>query len=213
MEETKQIILSRKNEINAYFDYLNAINEDNFDRTVFKILKANLLLMLYNFVESVVSNSIDAIRDNIYHDNETNFDCLKNEIKIQIIKDLKTNTSPEEFVKICTLVTKDIIKRSFKKEKISKGNIDREIISELSDIYGFNIKNSNYQETGHGESLTTIKLKRNDLAHGTFSFAEIGKEYTMPDLEKIKNQTINYLVFIVGEMEDYLANKRFIHSN
>ncbi|WP_313305547.1 MAE_28990/MAE_18760 family HEPN-like nuclease [Empedobacter sp.] len=213
MEETKQIVLSRKNEINNYFDYINSINEDDFDKTVFKILKANLLLMLYNFVESVVSNSIDAIRNNIYHDSETNFDCLKNEIKIQILKDLKTNSSPEEFVKSCALITKDIIKLSFKKEKISKGNIDREIISELSGIYGFNIKNSNYQETGHGESLTTIKMKRNDLAHGTFSFAEIGKEYTVNDLEKIKNETINYLIFIVGEIEDYLENKRFIHSN
>lgn len=211
MEITKEIVNSRSIEIKSYLQYLQSIDEDNFSKTVFKILKANLLLMLYNFVESVVSNSIDAIRNSIYYDSETDFDCLKNEIKIQIIKDLKTNLNPEEFIKTCSSITKDIIKLSFKKEKISKGNIDREIIAELSDIYGFNIRNSNYQETGHGETLSTIKEKRNDLAHGTFSFAEIGKEYTVLDLEKITNQTINYLIFVTEEIEKYLHNKNFIH--
>ncbi|AZA73980.1 MAE_28990/MAE_18760 family HEPN-like nuclease [Chryseobacterium indoltheticum] len=213
MQVTKEIVTSRSTEIVSYLNYLQSIDEDNFDRTVFKILKANLLLMLYNFVESVVSNSIDAIRRNIYHNADANFDCLKNEIKIQILKDLKTNMSPEEFVKSCTLITKDIIKLSFKKEKISKGNIDKEVINELSVIYGFNIRNSNYRDTAHGETLSTIKQKRNDLAHGTFSFAEIGKNYTTQDLEKITNQTINYLIFITQEIEIYLNEKKFINGN
>ncbi|MFK7001306.1 MAE_28990/MAE_18760 family HEPN-like nuclease [Flavobacterium oreochromis] len=209
MEVTKQIILDRKSEIVNYLDYIKSTDEDNFDRTVFKILKANLLLMLYNFVESVISNSIDEIRDTIYNDNNTTFDNLKKEIKIQIIKDLKTNINAENFITSCMQISKDIIKYPFKKEKISKGNIDIEIIKELSLVYGFNIKDSNYLETGHGKTLSDIKIKRNDLAHGTYSFAEVGKDYTLTDLEKITTQTINYITFITDEISKYLIQKKF----
>lgn len=211
MQETKRILQERIIEIDEYYSYISSINENQIDPTVFKILKANILLMLYNFVEAVVSNSVDAIRSGIHNDNDANFDCLKNEIKSQIIRDLKQNISPDNFVHLCSVISKDIIKMSFKKENISKGNIDRDVINSISLTYGFNVKNSNYVETGHGETLTVIKDKRNDLAHGTFSFAEIGKEYSIPDLEKLKNKTVKYLTFVVNEIEVYLTSKLYLN--
>lgn len=210
MQLTNRILLERKREIDNYFDYIASV-EAVIDMTVYKILKANVLLMLYNCIEAVVSNSIDAIRNNIHNDISANFDCLKNEIKTQIIKDLKQNISPDNFVQICTEISKDIIKLSFKKENISKGNIDRDIITTLATIYGFNVRNSNYQETAHGETLTTIKEKRNDLAHGTFSFSDIGRQYSTQDLTKLKNQTIQYLSFVVAEIETYLTHKMYLN--
>lgn len=210
MQQTKRILEERSVEIDSYFDYISSVEEDA-DMTVYKILKANVLLMLYNCVEAVVSNSVDAIRNNIHRDTSANFNCLKAEIKTQIIKDLKQNVSPENFVQLCTEISKDIIKLSFKKENISKGNINRDIISSLATVYGFNINNSNYQETAHGGTLNTIKEKRNDLAHGIFSFAEIGKEYSTPDLQILKDQTIKYLSFVVTEIETYLTHKMYLN--
>lgn len=212
MLETRRILEEREKEINLYFSFISSdVNENTTDPTLFKILKANILLMLYNFIEAVVSNSVDAIRTNIYNEVSANFDCLKNQVKIQIIKDLKGNISPENFVEQCTNISNDIIKLSFKKESISKGNIDRDVIYKIASVYGFNINNSNYAETAHGKSLSTIKDKRNDLAHGTFSFAEIGKIYSKPDLEKLKNQTIKYLTFVVDEIESYLNSKQYLN--
>lgn len=210
MQLTKRILVERGDEIDNYFDYISSV-EDKVDMTVYKILKANVLLMLYNCVEAVVSNSVDSIRTTIHRDTSANFDCLKGEIKKQIIKDIKQNISPDNFVQLCTEISKDIIKLSFKKDTISKGNIDREIITSLATIYGFNVRNSNYQETGHGETLTTIKEKRNDLAHGTFSFADIGKEYSILDLRILKDQTIQYLSFVVTEIETYLTDKMYLN--
>lgn len=212
MIDVKMILSDREKEIDLYFSHISSI-EDTSDKILFKILKANILLMLYNLVEAIVSNSVDTIRNNIYNDSSTQFDYLKSQIKSQIIKDLKKNISPDAFVQSCRNISNDIIKLSFKKEDISKGNIDRNVIIRLSDTYGFNVQNSIYQETKHGETLTIIKERRNDLAHGTYSFSEIGKEYSISDIEKIKNQTIKYLYFVIQEIETYLNNKNYLELN
>lgn len=212
MLEAKRILAERADEINLYFSFISSdLNENTTNATLVKILKANILLMLYNLVEAVVSNSVDAIRTNIYNEVNTNFDCLKNQIKIQIIKDLKGNIGAENFVNQCNNISNDIIKLSFRKESISKGNIDRAVISKIAAVYGFDVSNSNYQETAHGESLSIIKDKRNDLAHGTFSFTEIGRIYSIPDLENLKNQTITYLTFVVEKIETYLNSKQYLN--
>jgi len=208
MNEARRIFEGREKEIEHYFIHLQKVEEGSND-TLFRILKANLLLMLYNIVEATISNAIDAIRLAIHNDQNVNFDCLKNEIRVQIIRDLKKNVSPDHFIKSSKDISHDIAKLSFKKEEISRGNIDRSIIIDLSKIYGFNVNDSNYQETGHGNTLVSIKEKRNDLAHGTFSFADVGKEYTMQDLEKYKNQTIKYIGFILDSIESYLINQEY----
>ena len=208
MIEVKQILTERKKEIDLYISHLSSI-ENDADKTLFKVMKANTLLMLYNLIEAVVSNSINSIRNSIYIDQSVKFDCLKEQIKIQIIKDLKKNISPENFVKQTQKISNDIINLSFNKESISNGNIDLDKIKELSNIYGFTIKGSIYEETGHGNSITAIKGKRNDLAHGTYSFSEIGKDYSLEDIQKISNQTIKYLDFIILNIETYIQNQSY----
>ena len=204
MNEVKQILSDRKKEIELYLIHLSNI-ENDADKTLYKVMKANTLLMLYNLIEAVVSNSINSIRNSIYIDQSVKFDSLKEQIKIQIIKDLKKNISPESFVKQTLKISNDIIKLSFKKENISNGNIDLDKIKDLSKIYDFKINDSDYNETRHGETITDIKGKRNDLAHGTYSFSEIGKNYTLEDIQKISNQTIKYLNFIICNIEYYIV--------
>jgi len=209
MNNVKLIFTERENEIELYYKHVCSF-ENDANEILFKILKANMLLMLYNFVEATISNTIDIIRTTIHNDDQTNFDNLKDKIKEQIIKDLqKKNISPENFSKLSSNISNDIIKLSFKKEEISKGNIDNETISNLSKIYGFNVNNSNYKETGHGRKLVSIKDRRNDLAHGTFSFADVGKDYSVQDLEKFKTETIKYVEYIINNVELYLNNKEY----
>ncbi|MFZ4799665.1 MAG: MAE_28990/MAE_18760 family HEPN-like nuclease [Bacteroidia bacterium] len=209
MNNVKLIFTERENEIELYYKHVCSFENDT-NEILFKILKANMLLMLYNFVEATISNTIDIIRTTIHNDDQTNFDNLKDKIKEQIIKDLqKKNISPENFSKLSSNISNDIIKLSFKKEEISKGNIDNETISNLSKIYGFIVNNSNYKETGHGRKLVSIKDRRNDLAHGTFSFADVGKDYSVQDLEKFKTETIKYVEYILNNVELYLNNKEY----
>ncbi|HAP96084.1 MAE_28990/MAE_18760 family HEPN-like nuclease [Epilithonimonas hominis] len=208
MTNTKQILTDRKNEIGNYVQHLKT-TQNTISGDLFKILKSNTILMLYNIVEAVISSAIEDIRHSIHNDPTTSFDDLKEEIKIQIIKDLRVNINAKDFINISSNLSTDIIKNSFKKEKISNGNISRKVVRDLSEIYGFQVQGSDYSKTKDGVVINDIKSKRNDLAHGTFSFAEIGRDYSYQDVEDLSNCTINFLEYIIGNIEVYLANKGY----
>lgn len=209
MLETKRVYLERVGEIEFYYNHLQR-EENTAESILFRVQKANLILMLYNLVESTVSNSIKAIREAIHNNVDVNFDCLKAEIKKEILIDLKNATiSAENFIKESRVISNDIIKLSFSIRAISNGNIDREAITRLSQVYGFNISNSDFEETGHGNTLEAIRKKRNDLAHGTYSFSQVGKEYSLQDLESLKNKTVKYLGNIVSNIESYLDTQSY----
>lgn len=203
----KTTFQGRVNEINLYFTFINSYIPTNTDEDLNRILKSNMILMLYNLVESSISNAIEEIHNHI-HVNSTSFDILKGQLKAVIIKHLKKR-NPKEFVDSVTDIAIDIIKRSFNRETMFNGNVDAQRIRDLSKEYGFSF-NTTYAQTKNGASLLTIKSKRNDLAHGTFSFVEVGKEYSPQDIEKMKNETIHYLTEIINNIESYLNNQDYI---
>lgn len=207
MHTVNTIFQKRVQEIETYYGFLETYINSSSDKELNKILRSNLILMLYNLVESSISNAIEEIHNNM-HTNNTTFDSLNIELKKVLIKQLKSNISPHDFVISINNLAVDIVKRCFQKRKISTGNIDNKIISKLGREYGFDV-NTTYATTKHGKCLEEIRGRRNDLAHGTFSFTEIGKEYTIGDLEKMKNETVNYLTEILSNISIYLLNQQY----
>jgi len=202
----KRVFDERVAEINEYYNFIAAFTLANNGENINKILKSNMILMLYNLVESSVSNAIEEIHNSI-HASAISFDILKLKLKEVLIKHLN-NRNPKNFVESVTNLAIDIVKKSFDKNKVCNGNVDSKKIRELSDVYGFsNI--TTYSQTKNGQVLVDIKGKRNDLAHGTFSFVEIGKEYSTQDLEKMKNETVSYLTEIVANIEHYLTHQEY----
>ena len=61
--------------------------------------------------------------------------------------------------------------------------------------------------------LLTIKVNRNDLAHGIKSFIEVGRDKTADELLEIKDKTISYLRRILKNIEIYLDNQEYLDSN
>ena len=47
------------------------------------------------------------------------------------------------------------------------------------------------------------------MAHGVFSFTEVGKEYSLQDLQKMKDETQNYLIEIINNIDNYLINQDY----
>lgn len=207
MHNVNTIFQARVQETEMYYSFLSSYINTSSDKELNKILRSNLILMLYNLVESSISNSIEEIHNNI-HANNIAFDSLNTELRKILIKQLKSNVNPCDFVVNINNLAIDIVKKCFQKRKISNGNIDNKTISDLGNKYGFNI-NTTYATTKHGKCLEEIKGRRNDLAHGTFSFTEIGKEYTVEDLNKMKNETINYLTEILNNINTYLVNQQY----
>lgn len=208
MNEVKSILNSRASEVERYFAFISSFTLTNEDDELNKILKSNLLLMLYNLIESSLSNAIEEIHNQIYR-NGANFDELKKELKSKLLKYLKKDINPEKFLESINFLSIDMVKFCYDKKKLFSGNIDHKLVKELSSEYGFNY-DTDYEKTKHGSCLVTIKGKRNDLAHGVYSFSEVGKDYTLEDLEKMKDETISYLHEIVQNIERYLNEKEYL---
>ena len=60
-----------------------------------------------------------------------------------------------------------------------------------------------------GIVLETVKDRRNDLAHGTLSFAECGRNYSIDDLGKIKDETVLFLQGLLAGMKQYYDGKQY----
>jgi len=61
--------------------------------------------------------------------------------------------------------------------------------------------------------LDTVLKNRNYLAHGNESFANVGRDVTIGDIVQIKNEVVEYLRQILINIENYLDNQEYLHSD
>ncbi len=219
MIAVKNDFYSRKHEIELYFSFLEKLLTSNYitwnqtetERISIElrgIAKANIFIMLYNLAESSISAAIEQIHISIKNDQSVTFDNIKDGIKINLIKYLKNKQSAEKFIQETNNISLDIITSCFEKKSVFSGNTDRNEIVKLAKKYGFSF-DTDYTKTRHGEKLEIIKNHRNELAHGDVSFQEIGKEYTLSEIEEYKKEVIAYLEKIILNIEEYIRNKEY----
>lgn len=224
-----QIVLLEFNtrviEINEYFSFLEAlisgtaklaILEDgndrkieSIDRDLAKTLKANGFLLLYNLIESTMRNAIKAIFDEL-EEKRVSYDSVTVEIKKIVLQNLKNRSVDNIHTKI-TNVSIDIISAGFSSKELFSGNIDRKEITKTAKKYGFS-HDTDYSKTKHGESLYSIMKNRNDLSHGTKSFSEVGRETSVEDLLRVKEEVIEYVRQILINIESYLVNQEYLST-
>jgi len=227
MTNVNRDFADRVNEINLYFDFMENIIIKNGklqypDATVqvistdlVKIFKANSFLILYNLSESCIKNSVEEIYNTIYATN-VSYDKLKEGLKREIISFLKKNINAQDFASSINEIANDIILKCFDTERLFSGNLDAREIRKLATNYGFSYSvvpianpDGTFTNLDSGD-LLTVKSQRNDLAHGTFSFKDCGKNYTIQDLIKIKNHVIEYLRQILKNIETYITNSEYL---
>lgn len=226
MQDFREDFDNRSNEILEYLSLVKFIDNSGSEITssenselrqqitsdVRKTLKGTIYILLYNLVESTMREAISYIHDSIYS-NQVGFDDLCSPLKKEIIKRLKSDAIGVDNV----LKTNgkglsfDITLSTFNKQKLFSGNIDRDEINLKSKIYGFSTK-CEYNQTKHGEKLSTVRRNRNDLAHGNVSFSEIGKNITYQDLEATSNEVIAYLDAITSNIEAYIAESSYLEK-
>ena len=180
----------------------------NIDSELEKTLKATGFLLLYNLIESTVRNGIEAIFDDMTNQS-TSFDDLKKDIKKIVVKNFQKNKSSDNLINNIDCISFDIISASFDKQQLFAGNIDARKIKNTAEAYGFSHR-TNTRKTQDGNDLLKIKTNRNDLAHGFKSFSEVEKDATAEELLQIKERVICYLRDILGNIENYILEKKYL---
>lgn len=221
MNDTRIEYNKRLKEVEIYFDTLKLLDNGNcsikcidilgeetikeIDSELSTILKANGYLLLYNLVESTIRKSIDAVLNSI-HASSATYRSLSDTLRRLWIKQEGKNINNDRIISIANSVLENEL-LIFKKECINiSGNIDAQQIRAILKQLGGN-------EIKDGRHLEAIKKKRNNLAHGEFSFSEIGRDCTVSELIVYKDNTKDYLSKVLDEIESYIANKKYLCIN
>lgn len=227
MRATIEIYKDRIDEIELYFKAIaqlyekptlleNDFSPDFYSDDFLKMLKANALLMIYNLVESSIMGGIleiyDELKSNGYSYNDVRkeiqdiwFSFKFNEV---YDKNAHYNSYREKAAEIVNaVIAEQTIELNRKATDIS-GNLDAEKIRQICKEHG--ITYTIDTACRGGVVLEDVKNKRNNLAHGTISFVECGREYSIEALISIKNETIMFLNGILNGMEKYYNEEKFL---
>lgn len=213
----QQEFQERQGEVVRYFDFLRHFGENHikFDipagstsslpaekEDLFKTLKANGFLLLYNLVESTLKNAIEAIFEE-FRSKNVSYDACRLEVRRQILRNLKKH-DVSRIVEALSSISTDVVFATFRKEELAAGNVDARRIREIARLYGF------AHPSVKSDELLTVKMNRNDLAHGMKSFAEVGRDFDLQRLDQIKAEVIAFLSALLDSVSEYLMNRSYL---
>jgi hypothetical protein len=220
MTEVLLLFEERRNEIELYFGLLEDVAERDA-QLIFRekqiksigldlqhILLSNAFLLLYNLVESTISGAIEAIYKEML-DNEVAFDDIRPAIQLEIVDNIRKNVNSKKLIDSLHTIGTDIVQHYPKSTDLFSGNVDQEEIKKIAHKYGFST-HTEARKTRNGEHLSTIKKRRNELAHGFKSFKECGKAKTFQEMRQIKEQSLLYVEQILQNMNDFLTQKQYL---
>jgi len=209
----------RVKEIESFFDFIQSLDLKDielFDQNgylaypsherenLLRTFKASAFLMLYNLMESTVSNAVEAIFDELAN-RGTTFDACCQKVRLIVLNNLKQH-SAQKILPDLNQIANDIITKTFKKNILFSGNVDAQAIRGLANDYGFS------SPAADGRDLLTVKSNRNDLAHGTKSFSEVGRSFSMPDIVRLKTQVIYYLGEMLSCVGSYISQQGYLSA-
>jgi len=221
MDSIKDDLHTRADEISEFLELIKFLEEEEIIKgesenshevtlSLKNTLKAQVFLLLYNLIEATMRESISYIHEKL-EGLEISFNQLRDELRREILKRAKSKDVGLDklWEETASDISRQLLAATFKKNKIFSGNVDHKEICEQAKIYGFNTS-TEYTKTKRGNSLKTIKDKRNDLAHGISSFSKIGAIYPIQDIENFVNEVINYLESITTHITDYLSQQGYL---
>lgn len=189
-----------------------------------RILYSSVFLQLYNLVESTVSRCVEAFCSAINNNGQWLPSDLSESLRSEWVRsmarthvELSHKKRLEAALDLCNHILQSLPLKDFKVEKGGGGNWDHKTIKEVSDRLGISLCVSAevYQAVSKPfrndqGPLVYIRSLRNDLAHGTVSFAECGEGITVNDLCDLKEKTANYLAEVVNMFKIAIDGYEFL---
>lgn len=224
MQAIYDMFEERVQEIDLYFEAIVELDKGNvehasdakyFHADFIKMLKANTLLMIYNLVESTVIGGILEIYGKLKQEGLT-YTSVRKEIqdiwfsyKFQQVYDRNAhfNAYRDKALEIVnSILIGEVIELDRKATAIS-GNLDAQQIRNVCKDHGIQFMPD--EGSRGGVVLETVKERRNALAHGTLSFAECGRDYSIKELMDIKKETALFLHGLLAGMKKYYDDKLY----
>jgi hypothetical protein len=188
------------------------------------VLKAGVFLHLYNLVESTVSAALTRTAEEVKSSGvpfADLCDCWQRQWAsrfVQFDEEPSQDTRLDYALRMCKHISDGVAIEI--DPKLSGGNLDDRVIEDVAARYGISITLSpnvlkRVKREVHNDQgcLGLVKLWRNRLAHGTDSFADIGKDYAVAELATWSCTTYRYLKQLIGNFERYtLANQFRRHA-
>ena len=184
-------------------------------------LKASIVLMLYNAVESTCSKCLQKIHETICSES-LDFNKLSKHIRkilltyydksinTPFLHNNKKNKIDYEIDKIDYILNYKNFGLSYedmkKNYELFSGNLDDAEIKSVFKKYGIKIEENE-------KVLGRIKNERNDLAHGRKTFEEVGRDYTWQELKKKHASVFDYLEIVLTYVCEYISNAKYKEIN
>lgn len=190
--------------------------EHYYDKPPTIDMKAAVIVMLYNVVESTMTGILIKIHDYI-NEHGAYYDILSEKIqKLYIkyyIKSINKNFANgnvdqwHDFIDtVANKRNKNIptYKEFSKYVDLCNGNLDAREIKQILEKYG--VDEIKIEKKG----LQYIKDKRNQLAHGEMTFEEIGRDLSVRYLIELKNLIMDFFDVVIQKVEEFLSEKKFL---
>jgi|Laugresbdmm110dd_1035094.scaffolds.fasta_scaffold05591_4 hypothetical protein len=229
---SQDMLNDRRAEVLAYLEFLETVlnsnaaihvpnrNPKNLNLELTRTLKANAYLLLYNTLEGVMSQLLEEIHTEVF-DSNVNLDELNHKLYVLVIKTLnKQNSSdidetfPHPSARAMVLHwLNDYEKRVNRNQNPHfTGNLDGDTIKEIGRKYGFFKDEEALANKLNSKALETVRDFRNKLAHGEYSFAEIGKWQSFSEIELVANNTLETLENTINLVNDFLLSKKYLRN-
>jgi hypothetical protein len=187
-------------------------NQTEIDPNLFKVLKANTFLLLYNLIESTIRRSIEFIHITINNEGIKYSEAIDEIQKIWISykhQNFKEHGA-DRIHATMNLIIEEVIDVEYdkfvqkNKSNDLSGNVDALKVRNLSNRYKFE-----ENRRVAGARLVRIKSLRNNLAHGNVTFVDCGKDYVYSDLVIFKRETYLFLKEFLTKVEKYTFTKAY----
>lgn len=224
-------------EVDAYLDFLSVIEAQarqgppriqGAERPITaqqqRILYSTVYLQLYNLVEATMSSCIEAVAKAAGENAKWKPGDLSEAMKrewVRVIARTHVELTPENrlasALTLCEHLVASLPISSFGIEKGNGGNWDDSEIEAITKRLGFQLRVSRpvYREVKKPirdelGPLALVKRLRNELAHGSISFAQCAGDITVRSLIEIKDKTVNYLREVVECFAKFIEDCGYI---
>lgn len=184
--------------------------------SVTSVIRSNVKIMLYNIIEFSVVNMIQAIYDRVeeegcgYAEVSQKLRTIWHRAELRrALRDPSSNTETAERISKHLLdhaVTNAVVTLNPKKT-IPGGNLDGDKILHLFEDHGVIVHadQGSYRE----DELKDIKKRRNDLAHGSVSFVEAGRQIATSELTEILGRVDCFLTQLRADVITFLGDGEY----